>query len=87
MFFLAILTGFRDVNQDLALDSTVSTDQPPDCETWAWRQAGWDSLARCVQWGGCDDAQVRVAGDSKADTTGLASSTASKCRRLRCLCM
>ena len=99
---LAILTGFRDVNQALNLPPPAVAASAPDCGTWVERAGGWDAVARCLQWSSCDDASPGQAEDREAaqasdpETKEERASQASdptpspplsrSCARLRCLC-
>jgi len=76
VMMLAILTGFRDVNQALELPPPPAS--PPPCPTWVARKSGWDAVARCIQWSACDDGSAVEGGDGQ-DVSGI-------CARLRCLC-
>lgn len=87
VMMLAILTGFRDVNQALQLPPPLAS--PPHCPTWIERKSGWDAVARCIQWSACDDGSSVEAEDSQdvqgSDRPPPAPSSAN-CARLRCLC-
>lgn len=72
VFFLAILTGFRDVNQPKSAvpNDMVLEDSSQDCDSWAKRSRGWDRGVACVMWFGCDDAKKN-----------------NTCTSLRCNCL
>jgi len=76
VMMLAILTGFRDVNQALQLPPPPVS--PLHCPTWVERKSGWDAVARCIQWSACDDASADEARDGQ--------DVSRNCARLRCLC-
>jgi hypothetical protein len=89
VMMLAILTGFRDVNQALNLPPPAAPASAPDCDTWVERKRGWDAVARCLQWSACDDASTAQAEDIEAaqafDPTPSPPLSRS-CARLRCIC-
>jgi len=86
VFFLAILTGFRDVNQPSSAtpDEVAPTDGSVNCEVWASTPKKWDRSVACVQWAACDDSKKNSSCVSlRCNCLSLAGDVAG-CQRTRC---
>mmetsp|Transcript_30245 Transcript_30245/g.44179 ORF Transcript_30245/g.44179 Transcript_30245/m.44179 type:complete len:330 (+) Transcript_30245:151-1140(+) len=97
VMFLAILTGFRDLNQGVGADSDSPADRlvaPTHCGTWVNIDQGWKRLARCVEWAACDLDQPSPNPGPLSEQAGQGGkggthqpTVPDACRRARCLCL
>jgi len=97
VMFLAILTGFRDLNQGVGADIDSPADRlvaPTHCGTWVNIDQGWKRLARCVEWAACDLDQPSPNPGPLSEQAGQGGkggthqpTVPDACRRARCLCL
>mmetsp|Transcript_63477 Transcript_63477/g.149421 ORF Transcript_63477/g.149421 Transcript_63477/m.149421 type:complete len:292 (+) Transcript_63477:226-1101(+) len=72
VFLLAIATGFRDVERDIAPAALAQYRGEGGCRTWAAERRGWERMLGCIRWFGCD--------------ASAPSANNATCNALRCLC-